>query len=109
VPDFFAAVAVVARTIGVSVGEVSCRLLALGPPPHAPTLAKLSAKDYGSSVGHVDDPNEAFKLDVFESDVDDLASTGLSTPDVTRGTTGRSSARRIRGRRSSARARASGV
>ena len=85
-PTFSPAVAVVARTIGVSVGEVSCRLLALGPPPHAPTLAKLSAKDYGASVGHVDDPNEAFKLDVFESDVDDLASTGLSTPDVTRGT-----------------------
>ena len=86
VPDFFAGVAVVASTIGVSVGEVSCRLLALGPAPHVPTLAKLSAKDYGASVGHVDDPNEAFKLDVFESDVDDLASTGLSTPDVTRGT-----------------------
>jgi len=85
-PDFFAGLGLVARASGVSVGEISCRLLALGPDPHRPSVGKLSSEDYGASVGFRDDPREAFGADAFEADVDDLASTGLSTPDVTRGT-----------------------
>ena len=87
VPDFFAGVAAVAGVAGVSVGEISCRLLALGPEPDRPSVGRLSSEDYGASVGSFrDDPREAFGADAFEADVDDLASTGLSTPDVTRGT-----------------------
>ena len=86
VPDFFAALAAVARVAGVSVGEISCRLLALGPDPDRPSVGKLSSEDYGASLGFRGDPREAFGADAFEADVDDLASTGLSTPDVTRGT-----------------------
>ena len=70
----------------MSVGEISCRLLALGPDPDRPSVGKLSSEDYGASLGFRGDPREAFGADAFEADVDDLASTGLSTPDVTRGT-----------------------
>ena len=47
-------------------------------------VGKLSSEDYGASLGFRGDPEEAFEL-TREADVD-LASTGLSTPDVTRGT-----------------------
>ena len=77
----------VARASGVTVGEISCALLALGPSPHRPSVGRLSSEDHGASVGLFrDDPRESFGADAFEADVDDLASTGLSTPDVTRGT-----------------------
>ena len=61
-PDFFAGLGLVARASGVSVGEISCRLLALGPDPHRPSVGKLSSEDYGASVGFRDDPREAFEL-----------------------------------------------
>ena len=76
-PDFIAALAWVATARGVHFGEVAGKVLALGPPPPVPTLA--AATDSGASKGYNDDPDEAFKYQLFDEH-DDLESTGLSTP-----------------------------
>ena len=76
-PDFVAALAWVAATRGSSFGYVAGKVLALAPPPPKPVLA--AATDSGASRGHRDDPDEAFKYELFDEH-DDLESTGLSTP-----------------------------
>jgi hypothetical protein len=76
-PDFIAALAWVAAARGTSFGEVAGKVLALGPPPPTATLA--AATDSGASKGYNDEPDEAFKYEVF-NEHDELESTGLSTP-----------------------------